>query len=118
MGLHTGAVKHRDNDYFGPPLNTAARLMSIGHGGQILVLAATRELIRDQLPVCAELVDMGEHLLKYQVVPDAPSHPAFALTGSYLPHDHLESSVAGVFSHGFAAGRRVLAVLHLGAKRP
>jgi class 3 adenylate cyclase len=33
MALHTGAAEERDGDYYGPPLNRAARLMS--HGGQI-----------------------------------------------------------------------------------
>ena len=83
MGLHTGAVEHRDDDYFGPPVNRVARLMSVGHGNQILVSAATQELIRDQLPLHAELLSMGAHRLKdlarseeiYQVRhPDLPSH--------------------------------------------
>ncbi len=64
MGLHTGEVEMRDNDYFGPPLNRVARLMSAGHGGQVLLSAATHELIRRQLPHGAELRDMGEHNLK------------------------------------------------------
>ncbi|HLW38670.1 MAG TPA: adenylate/guanylate cyclase domain-containing protein, partial [Candidatus Eremiobacteraceae bacterium] len=37
MGLHTGPADERDNDYFGPALNRVARLMSAGHGGQILI---------------------------------------------------------------------------------
>src|SRR5436190_19243157 len=37
MGLHTGAAELRADDYFGPAVNRAARLMSVAHGGQILV---------------------------------------------------------------------------------
>jgi class 3 adenylate cyclase len=37
MALHTGAVQERDGDYFGPPLNRVARLMSAAHGGQVLL---------------------------------------------------------------------------------
>ena len=37
IGVHTGPVTIRENDYFGPTINETARLMSIGHGGQILV---------------------------------------------------------------------------------
>ena len=37
MALHTGTVEARDDDYFGPPVNQVARLLSAGHGGQILV---------------------------------------------------------------------------------
>ena len=33
----------RDGDYFGPPLNRVARILALGHGGQILLSHATRE---------------------------------------------------------------------------
>ncbi len=32
MALHTGAAEERGGDYFGPPLNRVARLLSAGHG--------------------------------------------------------------------------------------
>ena len=35
MGIHTGTAELRDGDYFGTTMNRAARLMSVGHGGQI-----------------------------------------------------------------------------------
>jgi class 3 adenylate cyclase len=34
MALHTGEAEERDGDYFGPPVNRVARLLSTGHGGQ------------------------------------------------------------------------------------
>jgi class 3 adenylate cyclase len=34
MALHTGAAQERDGDYFGPPVNRVARLMSAAHGGR------------------------------------------------------------------------------------
>jgi len=64
MGLHTGTVEWRDGDYFGPPLNRTARLMSAGHGGQILLSLATQQLVRDDLPPGAALHDLGAHRLK------------------------------------------------------
>lgn len=64
MGLHTGAVDQRDNDYFGPPLNRVARLLSLGHGGQVLLSNVTQELVRDSLPENAALKDMGAHRMK------------------------------------------------------
>jgi len=50
MTLHTGVVEERDGDYFGPPLNRVARLLAIGHGGQVLLSAATQELVRTTCP--------------------------------------------------------------------
>jgi class 3 adenylate cyclase len=82
MALHTGVVEERDGDYFGPPVNRAARLLSAAHGGQVLLSAATREMVRDQLPAGATLMDLGERRLKdlfrpervFQLVaPDLPS---------------------------------------------
>jgi hypothetical protein len=64
MGLHTGTVERRDGDYFGPPLNRTARLMAVGHGGQILLALATQQLIRDELPPGCSLRDLGLHRLK------------------------------------------------------
>src|SRR5262249_37538392 len=60
----TGAAEERDGDYFGPALNRTARLLSAGHGGQILLSHAAQELVRDHLPEHIDLQDLGEHRLK------------------------------------------------------
>jgi predicted ATPase/class 3 adenylate cyclase len=64
MALHTGSADERGGDYFGPPVNRVARLLSAGHGGQILLSSATKELVRDTLPEGARLRDLGERRLK------------------------------------------------------
>ena len=64
MALHTGVPEVRDNGYFGPPLNRVARLLSAGHGGQILLSLAAEKLMRDRLPAGVGLRDMGERRLK------------------------------------------------------
>src|SRR5918994_5088602 len=64
MALHTGEAEERDGDYFGPPLNRVARLLSAGHGGQTLLSRATRELVDGGLPEGVSLRDMGERRLK------------------------------------------------------
>jgi len=64
MALHTGAAEMRDGDYFGPPLNHVARLLSAGHGGQTLVSSVTCELCHDRLPDGAAIKSLGEHSLK------------------------------------------------------
>jgi predicted ATPase/class 3 adenylate cyclase len=64
MGLHSGAAEEREGDYFGPVLNRAARVMSTGHGGQILLSQAARELVRDHLPEGVALRDLGRQRLR------------------------------------------------------
>ncbi len=85
MALHTGAATERDGDYFGPAVNRVARLLSAGHGGQVLLSAVTYGLARDDLRHLepgAELRDLGEYRLRdlryteriFQlVVPDLPA---------------------------------------------
>ncbi len=34
MGIASGEAEQRGNDYFGPALNRAARVMAVGHGGR------------------------------------------------------------------------------------
>src|SRR5215211_5247743 len=64
MALHTGAAEERDGDYFGPPVNRVARLLSATHGGQVLLSLPAQELVRDQLPAGTSLRDLGEHRLR------------------------------------------------------
>jgi predicted ATPase/class 3 adenylate cyclase len=64
MSLHTGVCEERDNDYFGPAVNRAARLEAVAHGGQVLVSGATAELLSDTLPGGVALRDLGLHRLK------------------------------------------------------
>ena len=56
MGVHT---EERGGDYFGPAVNRAARLMMLGHGGQILCSSLTADLFDG-----SELVDLGVHRLR------------------------------------------------------
>lgn len=64
MAIHTGDAEERDADYFGPAVNRVARLLSAGHGGQVLLSHSATELVRDNLPSVSQLRDLGEHRLK------------------------------------------------------
>src|SRR5215212_8423089 len=81
MALHTGATHERDGDYFGPPVNRVARLLSAGHGGQILLSSSTQELVRDHLPAATHLRYLGEKRLKDLSRPER----IFQLTAAGLP---------------------------------
>lgn len=63
MAVHCGPVTRRGGDYFGSTVNRVARLLSAGHGGQILVSAdAARTLDEDGEAI--RLRDLGRHRLK------------------------------------------------------
>jgi predicted ATPase/class 3 adenylate cyclase len=62
--IHSGTANERDGDYFGPTVNRVARLLAIGHGGQILLSSATAALVQGNLPPQTRLRDLGEHRLR------------------------------------------------------
>jgi len=64
IALHSGTADERDGDYFGPAVNRVARLLAIGHGGQILVSGVTAILVQGELPPDVGLHDLGEHRLR------------------------------------------------------
>jgi predicted ATPase/class 3 adenylate cyclase len=75
MGIHTGTAQLNDPSAPAPysgyaTLSLTQRIMSAGHGGQILLSGATRELVRDALPADSELQDLGEKRLKDSLHPE------------------------------------------------
>src|SRR5262249_54834827 len=65
MGLHTGAPIVTDEGYIGADVHRAARIAAAGHGGQVLVSAATAALLDSK-----GLSDLGEHRLKDLSAPE------------------------------------------------
>jgi predicted ATPase/class 3 adenylate cyclase len=62
MGIHTGEAEAHDEEYRGYlTLSLVQRLMSAGHGGQILISETTENLVRDQLPKDISLQTLGKH---------------------------------------------------------
>src|SRR5437660_523466 len=64
IGLHTGEPLLTADGYIGLDVHHAARIMSAGHGGQILISQTTRDLVEHDLPEGVRLRDIGEHRLK------------------------------------------------------
>ncbi|TPG29905.1 adenylate/guanylate cyclase domain-containing protein [Mycobacterium hodleri] len=59
MGIATGEAELRGDDYFGPVLNRAARVMSAGHGGQVLLADTTAGLLSG-----VDLLSLGQRRLR------------------------------------------------------
>jgi predicted ATPase/class 3 adenylate cyclase len=64
MGIHTGEPILTSEGYVGLGVHYTERLMSAGHGGQVLLSQTTRDLVQDELPEGVRLRDLGEHRLK------------------------------------------------------
>jgi class 3 adenylate cyclase len=64
MGLHSGEPSVTDEGFVGLSVHKASRICAAGHGGQVLISAATRQLVQDGLPPDVALLDLGEHHLK------------------------------------------------------
>src|SRR5512136_2352033 len=70
MGIHTGsaqagAIEERAGGYVGYlTLTRVQRVMSVAHGGQVLLSNPTAELVHGELPANVTLRDQGEHRLK------------------------------------------------------
>ncbi len=65
MGLHTGEPTLTEEGYVGIDVHRAARIAAAGHGGQILLSQATRDLVRVD-----RLRDLGVHRLRDLAAPE------------------------------------------------
>jgi predicted ATPase len=59
IGVHTGAPLLTDEGYVGEDVHLAARIAATGHGGQVVVSQATRDVAPE-----FTFADLGEHRLK------------------------------------------------------
>jgi predicted ATPase/class 3 adenylate cyclase len=89
VGVHSGTPLVTDEGYVGVDVHRAARIAGAGHGGQVLVSAATAALVEDD---GVSLFDLGEHRLKDLAAPeriyqlgDRPFPPLKTLSVSNLP---------------------------------
>ena len=103
MGIHTGSAELKDDpqgqgtSYEGyGTLALTQRIMSVGHGGQILMSQTVHDLLVGDRSADVQLTDMGEHYLKdvlrpqhlYQLtIPDLPSNFPPLKTLESSPHN-------------------------------
>jgi predicted ATPase/class 3 adenylate cyclase len=85
IGLHTGEPVVTDEGYVGIDVHRAARIMSAGHGGQIVASERTRSF----LDATVESVDLGRHRLKDL---DEPEHLYQIGDGGFPPPRTLDAT--------------------------
>jgi class 3 adenylate cyclase len=128
-GLHTGDADERDGDYFGAAPTRAARIMAAAYGGQVLVSAATAELLRAGGGENVALRELGEHRLKGLAAPERLSQvvaaglrlefpPLASQAGHSLPAERDafvgRGDVLDQLRARFDAGARLVSVLAIG----
>jgi predicted ATPase/class 3 adenylate cyclase len=64
VGLHTGSPLLADEGYVGDDVHFAARVASSGHGGQVVLSAATVAALGPTNSLLQALSELGEHRLK------------------------------------------------------
>lgn len=64
MGIHTGEVSTNSTGFVGYEVHRAARISAIGHGGQVLLSAATATLLGDSIADGVFIKELGAHRLK------------------------------------------------------
>ncbi len=63
-GIDVGEVESRVGDFYGPPVNRAARLAAAAHGGQVLVSVAAQRALLEDPPPGMQLRPLGEFQLR------------------------------------------------------
>ncbi len=121
MGIHTGEAEFDGTDYRGyATLSLVQRLMSAGHGGQILVSGATENLLQESASRRVSLRDMGRASFQgctptvriFQVIaPDLPRRISPLRTMTIFPTTSHPSSPASW------AGKRKLADMENGSSQ-
>ena len=101
IGIHTGTPLLAEEGYIGEDVHRAARIAACGHGGQVLVSAATAALV-DR----AKLRDLGEHRLKDLSAPERIYQLGF---GEFRPLNSLYRTNLPVMSTPFIGRQRELA---------
>ena len=89
IGLNAGEAEFQASagtlagDYFGPPVNATARVMSAAWGGQVLLTPQVTQA--SPVPPGATLRDLGQHLLKNVSAPQR----LYQLLHPQLPHQQF-----------------------------
>src|SRR5204863_5560163 len=81
MGIHTGPAVPENGRYTGLALHRGARICAAGHGAQVLVSQATRQLLDEEEELPVGLRHLGAPLLKDL---DRPVR-VYQVTGDGLP---------------------------------
>jgi class 3 adenylate cyclase len=107
MGLHSGEALVADGDYVGLDVHRAARIAAAGHGGQVLLSQATRDLLVERV----KLRELGLHRLKDLAAPERLYQLG---EGEFPPLETLQRTNLPVPATAFLGRERELGELYSG----
>ena len=81
IGVHSGYPTSTDTNYIGLDVHVTARICAVGHGGQVVVSANTREAVRGAVPSGVRFRALGSHRLRG--IPEAV--PLYQVLAKGLP---------------------------------
>jgi class 3 adenylate cyclase len=81
VGIHSGYPTSTADNYVGLDVNVTSRITALGHGGQIVVSANTREAARASTASRVRFVTLGPHRLRGLSEP----MPLFQVAAAGLP---------------------------------
>ncbi len=91
IGIDLGEAEERGGDFFGPPLNRAARLCAIGHGGQVLVSSAAEREVTATAPAGLQIRHLGEVSLRGMATPERIAQLVFVGLPADFPELRLDA---------------------------
>jgi DNA-binding SARP family transcriptional activator/WD40 repeat protein len=94
MGVDVGEAESRGEDFYGPPLNRAARLCAVAHGGQVLMSAAAHSELTSSSPAGVQVRQLGEVHLKGIATPERVAQLVFVGLPADFPD--LRTDTGGV----------------------
>lgn len=64
IGIHSGYPTSTPDNYIGMDVHTASRITAVGHGGQVVVSANTREAVKASAPEGVRFTSLGSYKLR------------------------------------------------------
>ena len=93
IGIDFGEAEQRGGDFFGPPLNRAARLCAIAHGGQVLVSSAAEHDVTANAQAGLQVHHLGEVNLRGMATPERVAQLVFVGLPADFPDLRVEADL-------------------------
>jgi len=94
VGIDLGEAEARGGDFYGPPVNRAARLCSLAHGGQVLISSSTQTELAASASAGLQVRQLGEYRLRGVATPERVSQMVFVDLPADFPDLRVDADTA------------------------